>query len=45
MLGDLDAMNEYMNQVTLETFSSLIPESVLRGKRSRNAFTTALFWG
>ena len=22
MLGDLDAMNEYMNQVTLETFSS-----------------------
>lgn len=35
LFGDLEAMNEYMNRVSEETFSFLIRERGPRGSRSR----------
>ena len=35
--GDVDAMNEYMNRVALQTFVILIPETEHR-EQNRNGF-------
>lgn len=38
-MGDVDAMNLYMNKVALATLSSFDAGGNRRRKRSRNAFT------
>lgn len=42
LVGDVDAMNEYMNRIALQTFSYLIPETGLLGL-NRSVFTMGLF--
>ena len=44
LLGDVRAMNVYMNRVALQTFSILIPETVRR-RKNRNVFFMVLCWG